>query len=48
MKQSIMDLIDAACSRLDVSRTEFLACAASVLLGGAFLVYTWYIVSIFA
>lgn len=48
MKQKIINLIDAACSRLDVSRTEFVACAASVLIGGAFLIYTWFVVSIFA
>lgn len=48
MKQKIINLINAASNRLDVSVAEFLVCAASVLLGGAFLVYTWFIVQIFA
>lgn len=40
--------IDNLCDRLSLTRSELFASAASVLLGGGYLVYTYIVICIIA
>lgn len=48
MKKRISSMITSLCDRYGVSRKELAYSAACVILGGAYLVYTYLVISVIA